>query len=318
MGDDDASFGIGELGNFEEDHGREKTISFAVKLATQMEEDFLLGSENSLQPDDIFRDETMMDSSGEDVGDQDSFGTAIDEEEEDEEEDEDKQIRRELLYAVGGVGFLALMGFAAKNLLKLFGKRFSDDQDIDGGMDISNAADGMSNANDVVTAVPGDGGSSPTSAASATHATNASTSAPTGGLGMNPGGAGGQAVGAQMSAVQTQVVQNMAVSAASNAASSAASLSSAMASAVVVGSAAGAAATIATVTTVASVVRIELESCWWKKRHFTLFHNLTAFSNCLYCRRLLRELWELLCTVLEEAFPLAAMRPHPHQWKFVM
>jgi hypothetical protein len=224
-----------------------------------MGEDVLLGSESSLQTLDIFGDETkattMMDSSG-DVGDQDSFGVVIDEDE------EDKNIRRQLMYAVGGVGCFALMGFAAKNLLKLFDKTVNDNQDIDGGMDISNAADGLTNTSDLATAVAGDGGSSATSAASATHAAEASASASqsqvgtAGGLGMNPGGTGGQAGGGQMSAAQTQVVQNMAVNAASNAASSAASASSAIASAAAsaAGTTAGATATAATVATVATAV----------------------------------------------------------------
>jgi hypothetical protein len=254
------SFGISKLlGNFEEDPGCKKTISFADKIATPMGEDVLLGSESSLQTLDIFGDETkattMMDSSG-DVGDQDSFGVVIDEDE------EDKNIRRQLMYAVGGVGCFALMGFAAKNLLKLFDKTVNDNQDIDGGMDISNAADGLTNTSDLATAVAGDGGSSATSAASATHAAEASASASqsqvgtAGGLGMNPGGTGGQAGGGQMSAAQTQVVQNMAVNAASNAASSAASASSAIASAAAsaAGTTAGATATAATVATVATAV----------------------------------------------------------------
>jgi hypothetical protein len=274
------SFGITSklLGNFEEDPGCKKTISFADKIATLMGEDVLLGSESSLQTLDIFEDETkattMIDTSV-DVGDQDSFDIAIDE----DEDEEDKKMRRQLMYAVGGVGFFALMGFAAKNLLKIFDKTVNDNQDIDGGMDISNAADGLTHANDLATVVAGDGGSSATSAASATHAAEASASSSqsqvgtAGGLGMNPGATGGQAGGGQMSAAQTQVVQNMAVNAASNAASSAASLSSAIASAAAAaaGTAAGATAAAATVATVATVVSRDLESCFGGRKGISLF-----------------------------------------------
>jgi hypothetical protein len=254
-----------------------KAITFANIIATHFgAQAGFWDSESSLQTLDIFRDESFnkppssksMDSSG-DMGDDDddSFGSAID------EDDEDKNIRPEMLYALGGVGFFALMGFAGKKVLKLFGNTVKDTQDVDGGMDITNVADQGANVNDLATAVAGDGGSTYTSvAASATQNTTAfqaSTSASqsqvsmTGGFGMNPGGGAGQAAsGNAMSAAQTQVMQTMAVNAASNAASSAATAASGLASAASVAAAAAAgtaaATTTAAVSTIAAVVRSSL------------------------------------------------------------
>jgi hypothetical protein len=82
----------------------------------------------------------LGDSSG-DMGDDDddSFCSAID-------EDEDgKKIRRQMLDALGGVGFFALMGLAGKKILKLFDKTVKDTQDVDGGMDMTNVADQAAN-----------------------------------------------------------------------------------------------------------------------------------------------------------------------------
>lgn len=94
-----------------------------------------------------------------------SFASAVD-----SVEEEEKKIRRQLLYAVGGVGFFALFGFAMNNILKAFDKAASND-DIDGGMDITNVTDQLSSANDIASAVAGDGGSSYSTAASAAQGT---------------------------------------------------------------------------------------------------------------------------------------------------
>jgi hypothetical protein len=257
-----------------------KAITFANIIATTFgAQDSFLVSETSLESLDIFRDESsnkppssksmLGDSSG-DMGDNDddSFGSAIDEDE------EDKNIRRQMLYALGGVGFFALMGFAGKKILKLFDKTVKDTQDVDGGMmDMTNVADQAANVNDLAMAVVGDGGSTYTSvAASATQntaAAQASASASqsqmsmTGGFGFNPGGGAGQAAsGNTMSAAQSQVMQSMAVNAASNAASSAASAASGLASAASAAAAAAAgtaaATTTAAVSTIAAVVRSSL------------------------------------------------------------
>jgi hypothetical protein len=122
-------------------------------------------------------------------------------------EEEEKKIRQQMLYAVGGVGFFALFGFAMKNILKVFGKAANND-DVDGGMDITNATDQLSNANDIASAVAGDGGSSYSTAASAAQGTgdianasfNASASASHSqlGVGFSMGGQPGAALsGAQ-------------------------------------------------------------------------------------------------------------------------
>jgi hypothetical protein len=217
---------------------------------------------------DIFRDEssnelpsansTLGDSSS-DIGedDDDSLGYAIDEDE------EDKNIRRQVLYAVGGVGIFALMGFAGKKLLNLFSSTAKDTQDVAGGMDMTNVADQAAT-------VAGDGGSTYTSSATAatqnTTAFQASASASqsqmsmTGGFGMNPfGGAGQVASGNTMSAAHTQVMQAMAVNAASNAASSATAAASGFASAAsaaaAVAGGTAVATTVATASTIAAVVR---------------------------------------------------------------
>jgi hypothetical protein len=179
-----------------------------------------------------------------------------------------------MLYALGGVGFFALMGFAGKKVLKLFGNTVKDTNDVDGGMDMTNVADQAANVNDLVTAVAGDGGSTYTSAATsatqntaAFQASSASASqsqmSMTGGFGMNPGGGAGQAAsGNAMSAAQTQVMQTMAVNAASNAAGSAATAASGLASAASAAAAAAAgtaaATTTAAVSTIAAVVRNSL------------------------------------------------------------
>jgi hypothetical protein len=276
------SFGISMLDQDFQSPRKEpehKKTTFANIIATPFgEQDDFLASESSLQTLDIFRDESsnkppssksmLGDSSGDmkdddDDDDDDSFGSAID------EDDDDKKIRRQMLYAIGGVGLFALMGFAGKNLLKLFDKTVKDTQDVDGGMDMTNVADQAVNVNDLATAVAGDGGSTYTSAAASatqnTTAFQASASASqsqmsmTGGFGMNPGAA---TSGNTMSAAQSQVMQTMAVNAASNAASSAATAASGLASAASAAAAAAAgtaaATTTAGVSTIAAVVRSSL------------------------------------------------------------
>jgi hypothetical protein len=266
-----------------------KTITFANIIATPFgAQDGFWDSESSLQTLDIFRDESLNKPAlsksmlGDD--DDDSFGSAIDEDE------DDKNIRRQMLYALGGVAFFALMKLAVKKILNFCGKTDKDMQDVDGGMDMTNVADQAANVNDLATAVAGDGGSTYTSvAASATQkstAFQASTSVPqskmstTGGFGMNSGGGAGQAAsGNTMSAAQSQVMQNMAINAASNAASSAASAASGFASA---GSAAAAAAagtaaatTTAAVSTIVAVVR---SSLYGEKSGAHVFGSLAHLS----------------------------------------
>jgi hypothetical protein len=252
-----------------------KTIRFADTVALPM-----AMSESSLETLDVFMqgasshskppssqslgDFAAGDSDDDDDDDDDddqSFATAID-----EEDDQDKKIKRQMLFAIGGVGLLGLLGWGAQNLLRVFDRTVRTDSDIDGGMDITNAVDGIANVNDIATAVAsgGDGGtsiaattaaqSSMTDAAALHASSTASQSQSFGaGFGFNPGGGGG--AGAQMSAAQTQVLQSMAVNAASNAASSAASMSTAMASTAAAAAAGAAAAgTAATITTIATVV----------------------------------------------------------------
>jgi hypothetical protein len=244
-----------------------KTITFANIIATPFgaQAGFLV-SESSLETLDIFRDESFYkqpssknilgdssDDMGDDSNDDDSFDSVID------EDDEDKKIRQQILYAAGGMGVMAFMGFAGKKLLKMFDKTGNDTQDVGGGVDMTNVADQAANVNDLATAMAGDGGSSYTSAAS----TSQSSMSTTGGFGMNPGGGAGQAANANaLSAAQSQVMQTMAVNAASNAATSAATAASGLAT---VASAAAAAAAgtavataVATVSTIATVVRSSL------------------------------------------------------------
>jgi hypothetical protein len=203
--------------------------------------------------------------------DDDSFGSAIDEDE------DDKNVRRQMLHALGGVGFFALMGLAGKQILKLFGKKGKKDtQDADGGMDMTNVADQAANVNDL--AVAGNGATQNTTAFQASTSASQSQMSMTGGFGMNPGGGAGQAAsGNTMSAAQSQVMQNMAVNAASNAASSAASAASGLASAASAAAAAGAAAatTTAAVSTIVAVVR---SSLYDKKCGALVFASLTHLS----------------------------------------
>jgi hypothetical protein len=251
---------------------QKKTITFANIIATPFgAQHVFLVSKFPSQTLDIFPDEssdeppssksTLGDSSS-DLGDfdDDSVSYAIDEDE------DDKKIRRQLLYAFGGVGLFALLGFAGKKLLKLFDRTVEDTQDVNGGMDMTNVADQAA-------AVVGDGGSTYTSSAAVATENNiafqASANASqsqmsmTGGFGMNPsGGAGQVASGNTMSAAHSQVMQSMAVNAASNAASSAATAASGFASAASAAAAVAAGtavtttvATVATVTTIAAAVR---------------------------------------------------------------
>jgi hypothetical protein len=239
-----------------------KTITFANIIATPFgaQAGFSV-SETSFESLDIFKDESFykppsskhsMGNSSDDMGDEsnddDSFDSAID------EDDEDKQIRRQILYAAGGMGVMAFMGFAGKKLLKMFGSTANDTQDVGGGMDMTNVVDQAANVNDLATAMAGDGGSSYASAAS----TSQSSISTAGGFGMNPGGGAGQA-GNALSAAQSQVMQTMAVNAASNAATSAATAASGLATVASAAAAAAAGTAVATaaatVSTIATVVR---------------------------------------------------------------
>jgi hypothetical protein len=245
-----------------------KTIRFAAQIATPMGE--FLASQTSLQSLDIFEggDADGMDGSS-------SLQSSIinDEEDDDEsfvsatleEEDEETKIKRQMMYALGGVGLFALIGLGFKKIANAFSK--NDEPEV--GLDITNAADvadAAANVNDVATlAVANDGGSSVAAMAveannqAAFHASASASESQIGAGAFGFAGNQGAATGAQgMSAAQTQVLQSMAVNAASNAASSAATASSAIATtaatAAGVGVAAGAAASVATLATVVSAV----------------------------------------------------------------
>lgn len=132
-----------------------KTITFADTIATPL--GAFQASETSLGGTlDVFGEGTGKESNEEDFEDMDdeSFASTVD-----SVDEEEKAIKRKLLYAVGGVGFFALFGMAMKHILKLFDKA-SNDNDLDGGMDVTNATDQLSNVNDLATALGGDGGSS--------------------------------------------------------------------------------------------------------------------------------------------------------------
>jgi hypothetical protein len=186
----------GALMIMEPDDGYQKTIRFAEFIATAFGEEGVGESECSLASFDLFDDE------GEKSLGSNASGTYHD----DEEEDEDKKIKRSFMWAVGGVGLMALFGFGAQKLHQLF-NRGGDEDEIEGAA--TNTADHLSSANDVASAASGDGGSS--SAATGVHATadmtNASLSMTSGSasqsqmsmVGFGWGGGGG---GAPMSAAQ--------------------------------------------------------------------------------------------------------------------
>jgi hypothetical protein len=148
-----------------------KKITFAEKIATPMV--YQASGEASLVTLDVFGDgagatqgnDASLTSLGDFVDDDESFTSAVD-----SVAEEEKKIRRQLMYAVGGVGFFALFGFAMQNLLKVFNKAANND-DVDAGVDVTNATDQLSNANDVASALTGDGGSSYSTAASAAQGT---------------------------------------------------------------------------------------------------------------------------------------------------
>jgi hypothetical protein len=255
------SFGSSIVENgFEMEAEAHKTVRFAMQLATPIE---FTESQGSFGPSldnlngknaDLMDGSSSLHSSINDEDDDDSFVSAV------SEEDEDAKIKRHMMYALGGVGLLALVGFAIQKLLSCFAK--NDDPEV--GLDITNAADvadAAGNINDVATlAAANDGGSSAATAV-ATEATNqaafhASASASQSQNGVGAFGGVGNGGAQSMSAAQTQVLQGMAVNAASNAASSAASASSALlstaASAAGMGAATGAAASTTIFMTVVS------------------------------------------------------------------
>jgi hypothetical protein len=247
-----------------EEPEHKKTTTFANIIATTIEAQYgFWVPQSSLQTLDIFRDESsnkppsstsMLGDSNSDMGDDDddsNFG-AIDEDE------DDKKIRRQVLYAFGGVGLFTLITFAGKKLVNLFCGMIKDTQDADGGMDMTNVAEQAAS-------VSRDGGSTHTSTATAATQNNIafqasasasqSQSSMTGGFGMNPvGGAGQAASGNTMSAAHTQVMQIMAVNAASNAASSAATVASGFASVAAVAAGTAAATTVATALSITVAV----------------------------------------------------------------
>ena len=252
---------------------RMKTIRFAPQIATDMEGGSDLGhmggqggrgggfgpstllaanqglSEGSLHSLDIFsggnkhsnHSISMFDGSGsmtqssynDEDDDDDTFASAGS-----EEDDPDKKIKRQMVFALGGVGLMALVGFGFKKIMNAFSKN----EDVDGGADVTNAvdaADAAANINDAATLAAsggGDGGtSSAAAAAAAQEATNQAAfhaSASQSQVGVGAFGFGGAETAATqgLSAAQTQVLQGMAVNAATNAATSAASASTALAS----------------------------------------------------------------------------------------
>jgi hypothetical protein len=117
-----------------------KSIRFAEQIATPMGDsgrnhnglinDASGDFDSSIQTLDIFdegRPSTAaalgpsssagsLESSFNDENDDDSYMSAVDEDE------QDKKIRRQLLYAIGGAGMMGLMGWAGKHVLKFFDK----------------------------------------------------------------------------------------------------------------------------------------------------------------------------------------------------
>ena len=234
-----------------------KKIRFAPTLATNIED----VDNSSLNTLDVFDDNLDQDGSSSHLS---SFADEDDEESiasEESKESQEGNIKRQMLYALGGVGLFAFVGFAFKKIMN----RLSNDQDLDAGADVTNVADvadAASNINDVATlAAGGDGGSS-AAASAATEAANqaafhASASQSQSGFVAFGTAAGNQGATATMTAAQTQVLQSMAVSAASNAASSAASASTALSTAAATAAGVGAGAAVtsaASISTIATIV----------------------------------------------------------------
>jgi hypothetical protein len=169
--------------------------------------------------------------------------------EEDKEGEEEKKIKRRILYMAGGIGLFALVGWAFKSI---FNRTTEGEAE-----DAANAAEGLTNSQDVASAVAssGDGGTSAATVAVQSTAEFVVDSSFTAQQSQQDMAFGYAVQHGGMSAAHTQVLHSMAVQAASSAAHSAASISTAMASTVAVGATAAAAATVA-MTTVASVVSV--------------------------------------------------------------
>jgi hypothetical protein len=178
----------------EEPEGYKKSITFADTIATPMGVDMgvdMQVSDSSLQSSLVLGDE--------------SEGRGGSTSEDEEEESDESKIKRQLMYTVGGVGFFALFGFGMQKILSALSKNTDD---VDAGGDVTNAADTLSNSNDVASAAAGDGGSTYSSAASAAQTSgdianvsiNTSASASQSNLSIAGFGMGGQ--GGGMSAVQ--------------------------------------------------------------------------------------------------------------------
>jgi hypothetical protein len=197
---------------FEEPEGYKKSITFADTIATPMGVDLgvdigvdmgvdMQVSNSSLQSSLFFEEQK---GSTKKLGEESEGGGSTSEDEEEEESDESK-IKRQLMYTVGGVGFFALFGFGIQKIQSAISKNTDD---VDAGGDVTNAADTLSNANDVASAAAGDGGSTYSSAASAAQTSgdianvsfNTSASASQSNLSIAGFGMGGQ--GGGMSAVQ--------------------------------------------------------------------------------------------------------------------
>jgi hypothetical protein len=180
----------------------------------------------------------------------DSYFVEEDDDQVDKEAEEENKTKRRFLYMAATMGFIALVGWSAQRFKSMFNRTTEVEAE-----DVANTAEGVTNIQDVASAVAssGDGGTSAAGVAAQSSAELAFDSSFTAqqsqqgmavGYAVQPGG---------MSAAHTQVLHSMAVQAASSAAHSAASMSTAMASTVVVGATAAAASAV-TVTTVASVV----------------------------------------------------------------
>ncbi|KAL3919286.1 MAG: hypothetical protein SGILL_003830, partial [Bacillariaceae sp.] len=176
----------------------------------------------------------------------------------DSEDDEEKKIKRQMLWALGGIGAMAFFGWAGKKIMEKIFK--SDDPDVGGD---TYGLDNAVTANDIATsAASGDGGTTiattgTTAAAggdggASAAAFNASASQSQSQIGFAYVGQGNAA---PMTGAETQVMQSMAVSAANNAAASADATSSGM-TAFVAG--AGATAAVAASATTATIVTISV------------------------------------------------------------
>ena len=251
--------------SIEENDNRQKTIKFAEVIATPLGPATTEGLHDSGNNwTDSNSSLTSLDIFGDKPGSAKSLGSVPEDESDkessvDAEKEKEKQIKKQMAWSAATMGGLAFFGWAAQKIMS----RMSQNDDIDGGMDITNGVDAMTNANDVAAlASGGDGGATQALAMQATTdaatqaSFHASASASQSQLGIGLAGVGNNAGATSgMSAAQVNVMQTMAVNAASNAASSATAASSAISTAAAGAAGATAAAgTVATTTTIATAV----------------------------------------------------------------